>query len=228
MVEMPVAEDQRIHLRRVDLHDLQVVGIGLGGEAEIQQIATCFPAPLGFDVQRQAPLAVERFARRSIGTSALHGKAGLFGTAQKDIVRAVGHLLHNDPVDRRHLDARRRGGRPTDPRGQQRAAHRSRGLEKTPPIQRRHAGLPVNYPLCARAREISSDIPEPRPRRTRLSRSSVINIASRRQRAHARQRRSGNSGSSCCTLTMMPLRGGPSLVDEHQVVGMDQAPAGAR
>ena len=160
MVEMPVAEDQRIDPRRVDLHDLQVVGIGLGGEAKIQQIATCFHAPLGFDVQRQAPLAVERFARRSIGTSALHGKAGLFGAAQKDIVRAVGHLLHNDPVDRRHLDARSRGGRPTDPRGQQRAAHRSRGLEKTPPIQRRHAGLPVNYPLCARAREISSDIPD--------------------------------------------------------------------
>jgi len=130
-----MAEDQRIDPGRVDLHDLEVVGIGLGGEAEIQQIAPRFTAPLGFDVQRQAPFAVERPALPRIWCGALHDEARLFGARQKDVVRAVGDLLHDDPVDYRHLDACRAGGRSADAGRQKRASQRSRSLQKMPAIQ---------------------------------------------------------------------------------------------
>ena len=85
-------------------------------------------------MQRQAPFAVERPALHRIGSGPLHRKAGLFGAGQKDIVRAVGDLLNDNSVERRHFDAGRSAGRSTDPRGQQRAAQRCGTLQKTPAI----------------------------------------------------------------------------------------------
>ena len=61
---MPVAEDQRIDPRRVDLHDLEVVGVDLWGKAKVEQIAPLLAAARRLDVQCQAPLALERLALR--------------------------------------------------------------------------------------------------------------------------------------------------------------------
>jgi hypothetical protein len=135
MVEVSMAEDQRIDSGRVDFHDLEVVGIDLGGEAEIQQIAPRFPAPLRFDVQRETPFAVERLALRRTRSGACHGEAGELDAAQKHVVRAVGDFLHDDPVDDRRVNAGGRGsGSSADTGGNQRSAQRSRGLQETPAV----------------------------------------------------------------------------------------------
>ena len=67
MVVMPVAEDQRIDLGRVDLQQFEIVGVDVGGEAEIEQIAPRLAAFGRFDVQREAPLAFQRLALRAPG-----------------------------------------------------------------------------------------------------------------------------------------------------------------
>ncbi len=142
MVEMPVAEDQRVHLGRVDFQQLEIVGVNIGGEAEIQQIPPLLAASRRFDVQRQAPFAFERLSlRRAAGVGAQHGEAGTFERLQEDVVLVVGDLSHDDAVDDRRLDAcgRRRAGRPTpDTRALPSAAE---VCKETSAAQRRHVPL---------------------------------------------------------------------------------------
>jgi hypothetical protein len=137
MIEVSVAEDQRIHPRRVDFQQIEIVGIDARGEAEIQQIAARLAASRGFDVQREAPLAFERFAlRRSGKASALHGETGTLQWTQKDVVRVVGNFSYDDAVDHRRVYAggcRMRG--PSDAGGNQRAAQCRGGLQEMPAIQ---------------------------------------------------------------------------------------------
>src|SRR5271157_2844868 len=137
MVKVPVAEDQRIHPGRVDLQQLEIVGIDAGGKAEIQQIALRLTASNGPDVQRQTPLAFERLALRDAREAdALHTEAGAFERPQEDVVRVVGNLSYDKMIDDRRVDARGRCSRGSaDAAGNERAAQRRRGLQQTPAIQ---------------------------------------------------------------------------------------------
>ena len=109
MVEMPVAEDQRIDPRRVDLHDLEVVGVDLWGKAKVEQIAPLLAAARCFDVQCQAPLALERLALRGGGKAgALDAETWAFQRLQKDVVLVVGDLANYDAVDHRRIKVFRR------------------------------------------------------------------------------------------------------------------------
>jgi len=62
---------------------------------------------VGFDVQGQAPFAIQGSALCRCGKpGALHRQAGQLGAAQEDIVGAVGNFLYHDPIDDRRVDVR--------------------------------------------------------------------------------------------------------------------------
>src|SRR5262249_28359383 len=109
MVEVSMTDDQRVHSSRVDFQQVEIVGIDLRGEAEVEQVAPRLAACRGFDVQCKTPLACERLTPCYCGESdALHHETRAFERAQKDVVRVVGDLSYHNAVDDRRLDA---GGR---------------------------------------------------------------------------------------------------------------------
>ena len=71
----------------------------------------CLAAFLQLEMQRQPPFAMQRPAFRSVRVrcAAPRGDAD-FDASEKNVVRAVGDLSHNDTVHNRHVYARR-GGR---------------------------------------------------------------------------------------------------------------------
>ncbi len=60
VVQVPVAQDQRVERRRVDLQQLQVVAEHIRSEAEVQQITAGFRTLGRNQMERQAPLAFQR------------------------------------------------------------------------------------------------------------------------------------------------------------------------
>ena len=138
MVEVAVAQDQRVDLGRVDIHQPEIVGIDLWREPEVQQVTPRLAASCRFDVQCETPLAGERLALRRSGKSdTLNGETGALERLQGDVVLIVGNLSYDCSVDDRRADAPgRRLCSSSDAGGNQRAAQRRRGPQKTPAIQR--------------------------------------------------------------------------------------------
>jgi len=107
-------------------------------ETEVQQVTPRLAASCRFDVQCETPLAGERLALRRSGKSdTLNGETGALERLQGDVVLIVGNLSYDCSVDDRRADAPgRRLCSSSDAGGNQRAAQRRRGPQKTPAIQR--------------------------------------------------------------------------------------------
>src|SRR3984893_7002108 len=60
MIVMAMAQDQCVDRGDIDLQQLEIVGVDIGGEAEIQEVTPRLAALLRFDMQRQPPFAVHR------------------------------------------------------------------------------------------------------------------------------------------------------------------------
>jgi len=162
MVEVTVAENQRIDLGRVDVHHPEIVGIDVRGKAEIQQIAPLFAASCRFDVQRETPLAGERLAlRRGRKSGPLDGEAGAFERLQGGVVLVVGNLAHDNAIDDRHLNARG-CAREADAGRNHRATQRGRALKEAPAIQRCHGILLSNDLSLPEVVDLHRGVAEPR------------------------------------------------------------------
>src|SRR5207253_7156022 len=100
MIKVPVTENQRVHPGRVDVHQPDIVGIDFRGETKVQQIAPRLTASCRFNLQRETPLAFERFALRRGGEAdALHSEAGAFERLQGNVMLVVGNLSYDNAAD---------------------------------------------------------------------------------------------------------------------------------
>ena len=140
MIVMTMADDQRVHLCDVDLQNLEVVHIDVRREAEVEQVAACFRALAGLDVQSQPPFAFQRLALPCLGKSeAADRETGRLRATEEDVVRVVGDLADNDLVDHRHVDPHGGGsGRPIERNAacQQRATKHSRASQEATAVER--------------------------------------------------------------------------------------------
>ena len=106
MIDMAVADDQRVQLGRIDLEQADIVDDRGRRVAEIQQDIASLLFALRFQKQRQTPLIVQDVARvgaaaaaRTFVNDAVHGTA-----AQKLVVLLIDQHADRQFVDGRHLD----------------------------------------------------------------------------------------------------------------------------
>ena len=62
VIDMPVADDHRLDLRRIDLEQIHIVE-NCRGVAEVEQDRAVLCAALRFQIQREAPFIVQHVAR---------------------------------------------------------------------------------------------------------------------------------------------------------------------
>ena len=111
VVDVPMADDQRLDLARVDLQQAHIVDDRRRGIAEVQQDRALLLVALRFEVERETPFIVQHIAR--VGAAARPGRlvnhAVDGAAAQELVVLLVDQHTHGQLVDGRHLDRRRAG-----------------------------------------------------------------------------------------------------------------------
>ncbi len=103
MIEMAVAQDQRVDLLHVDAEQVHVPGQHLGRPAIVEQEGARLAATLGFKKQRQAPFAVQR-PLGIAGPARLDLHARCLLRLEEEVGGAVDQHAHGELVDGRHLD----------------------------------------------------------------------------------------------------------------------------
>src|SRR5262249_16166793 len=104
MVEVAVADDQGLNLLRVGADKINVVVKRFGGISEVNHHSVLFGVALRFNIQRQAPLIVQRptivgLARGRFNLDAFH-----LTWTQEQIVGAVNKDMYRDFIDDRRSD----------------------------------------------------------------------------------------------------------------------------
>ena len=135
MVEMTVAEDQRIDRGRIDLHQFEIVHVDVRGEAIIEHVAPRFRAFGRFDMQREAPFAQAKSSmktrlRRSTPRAGIGASRPLSGARRRSMADYTG--LRMVIANRR---ARRRRARPHS-RNDGRCGRRSPSGDRSSPAPR--------------------------------------------------------------------------------------------
>jgi len=101
VIKMAVADDQRLDPLGIGTHELHVVDQGVRRISEVDHHRALRVPGARFDVQRQAPLVMQRAtiirsARRRLDLGTIR-----LAWAQKQIVGAVDQHAHREPVDHR-------------------------------------------------------------------------------------------------------------------------------
>ena len=122
------------------LKDFEVVRVNVRCKPEIEQVTPSVPPFAGLDVEREPPLAFQRFPLRRLGRScAANGETGPLLATQENVMRSVGDLTHRDLVDHWRLDQRGRRVRGAIERYaacEDRAPDRGRLPEETAAVKR--------------------------------------------------------------------------------------------
>src|SRR3984957_16529149 len=103
VIEMTMAQNQRVDLRRVDLEQVHVAVDGLRRPTIVKQERAFFVGALWLQQQRQSPFAVQR-TQQIRGTTRLRPDAARFLRPEEDIAGAIDQNADAELVDGRHLD----------------------------------------------------------------------------------------------------------------------------
>jgi hypothetical protein len=142
---MPVAQNQRIDLRRVDLEQVHVAVDGFGRPTIVKQEGTLVIAALRLQQQRQTPFAVQR-TQRIRGTTRLRPDAARFLRPEEDIAGAIDQNADAELVDGRHLDGTRFGHLDAgESAGRGRQRQTGGHLQRISSIEIRHRLLSVKW-----------------------------------------------------------------------------------
>jgi hypothetical protein len=106
MVDMSMADDQRLDFARIDLQETDIVGKRLGGVAEVEHDGALLLLSLRFKEKRQPPLIMQNIASVCAASSpgCLVDHTVDRTTAQELIMRLIDQDAHREFVDRRNLN----------------------------------------------------------------------------------------------------------------------------